>query len=82
MEVNYFAAWAFTEKNEPPAQVMADVLWQMQEQHLDAVPNGEREIVCIGRGVVGSGPKAVLRRGKRPRKVRTSSGPVRSACDR
>jgi hypothetical protein len=77
MEVNDLAAWAFAETKELAAQIMADVLWQMQEQHLDAVLNGEREIVCIGCGVVGSGPKAVLRRGSRPRKVRTSSGPVR-----
>jgi hypothetical protein len=33
--------------------------------------------VCHGCGVVSSGRRAVLRRGSRPRKVRTSSGPVR-----
>lgn len=77
MEVNDLAAWMFREKNAFSEQLVAEVVWQMQEQHLQAVLSSEREIVCPGCGVVSSGPGATLRRGSRPRKVRTSNGPVR-----
>ena len=77
VEVNDLAAWAFTEKNALAEQVVREVLREMQEQHLEAVLGGAREIACIGCGVVGCGPGAVLRPGSRARTVRTSNGPVR-----
>lgn len=77
LEINDLAAWAFEAKNEWAEQVLAQVLWQVQEEHLEAVLAGERELACPGCGVIHSGAGAVLRRGSRPRKVRTSSGPIR-----
>jgi hypothetical protein len=57
--------------------VLAQVLWQMQEGHVDAVLAGEMELACPGCGVIHSGTGAILRRGGRPRKVRLSNGPIR-----
>lgn len=37
MEVNDVAAWAFGAKNTWAEAVVADVLWQMQEQRLEEV---------------------------------------------
>jgi len=77
LEINDLAAWAFEAKNEWAEQVLAQVLWQVQEQHVEAVLAEEMELACPGCGVIHSGAGAVLRRGSRPRKVRTSSGPIR-----
>lgn len=77
VEVNDVAAWAFGAKNTWAEAAVAHVLWQMQEQRLEEVLAGEQEVACTGCGVIRTGERAVLRRGSRPRKVRTSNGPVR-----
>jgi hypothetical protein len=56
--------------------VLARVLWTMQEAELDGVRDGARELACPGCGVVHCGGRTLLRRGRRPRIVQTSSGPV------
>lgn len=75
--INDLAAWAFGARSRLVEGVLAGLLWQLQERHLEAVFRGEAEIVCRGCGVVHAGPGAVLRRGSRPRQVRTSSGRIR-----
>jgi hypothetical protein len=77
LEINDLAAWAFEAKNAWTQQLLAEVLWQMQEQHVEAVLEGMRELACPGCGVIHSGAGTILRRGSRPRKVRTSNGPIR-----
>lgn len=76
LQINDLAAWAFEARTEWTEQVLAQVLWQVQEQHVEAVCAGQVELACSGCGVMHSGPGGVLRRGSRPRKVRTSSGPI------
>lgn len=77
LEINDLASWAFDARKEWTDQVLAQVLWQMQEAHVQAVLAGEKELACPGCGVMHSGPASVLRRGSRPRQVRTSSGRIR-----
>lgn len=75
--INDLAAWAFGARSRLVEGVLAGVLWQLQEGHLATVLRGEAELVCPGCGTIRDGPGAVLRRGSRPRQVRTSSGRIR-----
>jgi hypothetical protein len=75
MGVNDLAAWLFKARNEMAHLILAGLLEEMQEQHLERVLREEVEIVCRGCGVIG--PRPLLRRGFRGRKVRTSFGEVR-----
>jgi len=59
--------------------VIARVLWARQEAELGRVQAGRQELACPGCGVVHCGPGSLLRRGRRERTVRTSSGTVRFA---
>lgn len=76
-EVNDLAVWAFGARDELIQQVLAEVLWSMQEECLGRVWRGETELACPGCGVVHSGPAGLLRRGSRWRKVRGSVGVIR-----
>jgi hypothetical protein len=60
-------------------EVIARVLWSLQEGELQGVCWGTREVACPGCGVVHCGPGSLLRRGRRLRMVQTSSGRVRFA---
>ncbi len=74
--VNDVAAFAGAKKDELVRALMALLLWDAQEQRLERVLRGEAEVVCTRCGVVSAGRGSVLRRGQRPRKVKTSSGEV------
>ena len=56
--------------------VLAQVLWERQEQELDRVHAGLQDLACPGCGVVHCGPGSVLRRGVRRRRLQTSCGRV------
>ena len=75
MEVNDLAAWLFEVRNDMAQLILARLLEEIQERHLGRVLRGEVEIACRGCGVIG--PRPLLRRGFRGRKVRTSIGEVR-----
>lgn len=48
-----------------------------QGQFVEAVLQGRAELVCRGCGVVHSGGRTILRRGSRPRQLKTSTGVLR-----
>lgn len=52
------------------------LLDQLQAHHFESVMAEAAEIVCTGCGVVHSGGGTLLRRGSRPRRLLTSSGPL------
>jgi hypothetical protein len=62
--------------------VLARVLWTMQEAEVDGVRGGARKLACPGCGVVHCGGRRLLRRGRRPRVVQTSSARYVSPCGR
>jgi len=76
---NELADWAFGIRGQVIEAILARLLWALQESHLAMVLRGEAELVCRGPGcgVIHSGPGSVLRRGSRPRQLRTSGGLVR-----
>lgn len=76
IEINDLAHWASEMKHGLACQVIATVLWTVQEQHLGRVLAGAAELTCSDCGVVHSGRGSVLRRGTRRRKLRTSSGEI------
>jgi hypothetical protein len=75
--LNDLAGWAFTARNGVICELVARLVWRIQEEHLTGVLAGEEELVCYGCGVIHSGPGSVLRRGSRARQVKTSSGTLR-----
>lgn len=75
-EINDLAQWAAEMKHALACRVITAVLGAVQEEHLERVLGGEAELVCTGCGVVHTGAGSVLRRGRRRRKLRTSSGEV------
>jgi hypothetical protein len=75
--LNDLAGWAFTARNGLICELVARLVWRIQEGHLTGVLAGEEELVCYGCGMIHSGPGSVLRRGSRARKVKTSSGTLR-----
>ncbi len=52
-------------------------LEEFQDQYVQAVRDGRAELVCEECGVVHSGGRTLLRRGGRPRQLKTSSGILR-----
>jgi len=72
--INDLVAEVFERKDEICGQIVSGIVWQVQEAWLEEVLTGTAELVCRGCGVVESGPGAVLRRGRRRRRVRTSVG--------
>lgn len=72
---NDVAAWARETAGALGQELIRAALWQMQLRHLESVRSGSSEVTCLRCGVVHTG-LGVLRRGTRPRKVRTSSGVV------
>ncbi|HZD05981.1 MAG TPA: hypothetical protein VE173_13805, partial [Longimicrobiales bacterium] len=74
--INALVAEVFERKDEICGQIVASIVWQVQEAWLGEVLAGEAELVCRGCGVVESGPEGVLKRGRRRRRVRTSVGRV------
>lgn len=72
---NDVAAWARLVAGGIGQELISAVLWQAQLCHTARVWRGEAEVVCARCGVVHGGG-GVVRRGSRPRKVRTSSGLV------
>ena len=56
-----------------------DVLESLQERYVHAVLGGLAELVCERCGVVHRGGGTLLRRGSRPRKLKTSSGVLKFA---
>lgn len=74
--INDLVATVFERKDEVCGQIVARILWQVQEAWLREVLTGETELVCKGCGVVESGAEAVLKRGRRKRRVRTSVGRI------
>lgn len=72
--INDLVAEVFERKGEICGQIVSGIVWQVQEAWLEEILTGATELVCRGCGVVESGPGAVLRRGRRRRRVRTSVG--------
>lgn len=72
---NDVAVWARQAAGVLGQELIRAALWQMQVRHLESVRSGESDVTCPRCGVVHSA-HGVLRRGTRPRKVRTSSGVV------
>jgi hypothetical protein len=72
---NDVAVWARQAAGALGQELIRAAVWQMQVRHLESVRRGESEVTCPRCGVVHS-VHGVLRRGTRPRKVRTSSGVV------
>jgi hypothetical protein len=80
VEVNDLAAWCFGVRNEIGQEILAQLLRRAQEQHWERTLEGAAEINCQRCGLVHCGAEArVVRRGSRPRQIRTSSGRVRFA---
>lgn len=76
LDINGLVRAVVEKGNEWSSHVVSEVLWRMQEEWLEGVLAGEHEIACSGCGVVATGPGTLLRRGSRPRKVRTSAGVI------
>lgn len=74
LEINDLVAEVFERKDEICGQIVSAIVWQVQEAWLGQVRMGTAELVCRRCGVVESGPGAVLKRGRRKRRVRTSVG--------
>jgi hypothetical protein len=72
--INDLVSTVFERKDELCGQVVAALLWRIQEAWLGQVLTGEAELVCRGCGVVEAGAEAVLKRGRRRRRVCTSVG--------
>jgi hypothetical protein len=74
LEINDLVSTVFERKDEVCGQIVAAILWRVQEAWLDEVLREEAELVCRGCGVVETGAEAMLKRGRRKRRVRTSVG--------
>ena len=72
---NDVAVWARESAGAMCQELIRAALWQMQLRHLESIRGGAAEVICPRCGVVHTG-QGVVRRGTRPRKVRTSSGLV------
>lgn len=72
--INDLVSTVFERKDELCGEIVAAILWRVQEAWLGQVLAGEAELACRGCGVVESGPWTVLKRGRRRRRVRTSVG--------
>lgn len=72
--INDLVVEVFERKDEICGQIVSAIVWQVQEAWLGEVLTGTAELVCRRCGVVESGPEAVLKRGRRRRRVRTSVG--------
>lgn len=72
---NDLADWGRRAGLQVGRQLLSELLWRTQVQHACRVTAGEAEVICPRCGVVHRG-SSVVRRGSRPRKVRTSSGLV------
>ena len=79
MGVNDLAAWLFEARNDMAQLILARLLEEIQERHLERVLRGEVEIACRGCGVIG--PRPLLRapgsrrsRGSRAQQERPCGG--------
>jgi hypothetical protein len=72
---NDLAEWGRQAAGKLGEQLISTVLWEVQVQHAERLRRGEADIACLRCGVLHCGG-GVVRRGSRPRKVRTSSGVV------
>jgi len=72
--INDLVAEVFERKDEICGQIVSGIVWQVQEAWLEEVLTGTADVACRRCGVVEGGPGAVLRRGRRRRRVRTSVG--------
>lgn len=76
LRINDLVEALFERRDALTEQVVAQVLWQVQEARLGEILAGRAEITCRGCGVVETGAAAVVRRGRRRRCVRTSMGRI------
>ena len=70
---NDLAAWGSDARRSLSEALTSAVLWQIQVDHAVRVMAGEAEVACARCGIVHCG-SGVVRRGSRPRKIRTSGG--------
>lgn len=77
VELNDLASHGRRLGSSMACEVMARLLWAVQEDELTRVQEGRQDVACPGCGVVHRGPASLLRRGRRMRIVQTSSGRVR-----
>lgn len=74
--INDLVRGVFDQRDVVCGEVVARLLWEVQEEALGQVLSGADELVCTGCGVVHSGPGSLLRRGRRRRRVRSSLGRI------
>ncbi|HEY7769563.1 ISH6 family transposase [Longimicrobium sp.] len=77
--INSLAEWAFARRAELMRMLLEPLVELAQKEWLDRVEAGAAEMVCTACGVVHQGGKSWVRRGSRPRTVKTSSGEIELA---
>lgn len=76
LTINSLAEWAFQKRAELTRMLLEPLVELAQKQWLERVEAGEAELLCGGCGVVHRGAERWVRRGSRPRRVKTSSGEI------
>lgn len=79
LTINSLAEWVFAKRAELTRMLLEPLVELAQKEWLDRVEAGAAELVCTGCGVVHHGAKSWVRRGSRPRTVKTSSGEIELA---
>jgi hypothetical protein len=79
LTINSLAEWVFAKRAELTRMLLEPLVELAQKEWLDRVEAGAAELVCTGCGVVHQGAKSWVRRGSRPRTVKTSSGEIELA---